>query len=51
MAIVCRCLRLQRAIAHRLAIDSLSSNWRNDGMQKDMPDIKETHRGKYTISF
>src|SRR5262245_1486107 len=34
MAIVCRCRRVQRAIAHRLAIDSLSSNWRNDGMQK-----------------
>jgi hypothetical protein len=34
MAIVCRCRRVQRAIAHRLAINSLSSNWRNDGMQK-----------------
>jgi hypothetical protein len=40
MAIVCRCFRLQRAIAHRLAVD-LSSNSRNDGMQKGIADIEK----------
>jgi hypothetical protein len=43
MAIMCRCFRVQRAIAHPLAVDSLSSNSRNDGMQKGMPERITDH--------
>jgi hypothetical protein len=51
MAIVCRCFRVQRAIAHRLAVDSLSSNPRNDGMQKGHAGTSQTSEKKYREKY
>jgi hypothetical protein len=46
---------LSPATSDRVAVDSLRSNSRNDGMQKGMPeriaDIGGKYRRKYAISF